>query len=90
MKFNRADKEKIKELSSKYGLPISVVEDVVSSPYEFIRNQSKKIEFKDDMTREEFDSMKTNFNIPSIGKLYASHFLYDNIQKNKDKNKDNK
>ena len=90
MKFNRADKEKIKELALKHGVPVSVIEEVVSSPYEFIRSQSKEIDFKDGMNREEFDSMKTNFNIPSIGKLYASHFLYNNIQNNKEKSKKNK
>ena len=47
--------------------------------------ESKKIEFTDGLSREEFDSMKKNFNIPSIGKLYASHFMYDQIQKKKNK-----
>ena len=86
MKFNRADKEKIRELSLKHNLPMGLIEEVVTSPYDFIRKKSKEIEFKDGMTREEFDSMKTNFNIPSIGKLYASNFLYNEIQKKKNKN----
>lgn len=87
MKFNKADKEKIKELSIKYKLPISVIESIVNSPYNFIKAQSKKTNFKDNMTREEFDSMKKNFNIPSIGKLYASHYRYNQIQEEKNKKK---
>jgi hypothetical protein len=85
MKLHRADAIKIKELAEKYGLTIEEVESMVSSPYSFIREKSKEIEFKDGMTREEFDSMKKNFNIPSIGKLHASHFMYNQIQKKKNK-----
>ena len=87
MSFNKADKEKIKELALKYNLPVSVVEGIVNSPYDFIKAQSKKIHFKDNMSREDFDLMKKNFNIPSIGKLYASHYRYDQIQKKKIKKK---
>tara|TARA_R110002073_G_scaffold307998_2_gene477884 strand:+ start:248 stop:511 length:264 start_codon:yes stop_codon:yes gene_type:complete len=85
MKLHRADSIKIKELAEKHGLTFEEVEAIVSAPYNFIREESKKIEFTDGLSREEFDSMKKNFNIPSIGKLYASHFMYDQIQKKKNK-----
>ena len=80
MKFSRADHEKIKELSSKHNLPIEMIEGIVIAPYEFIQEESK-----DGMTRSEFDELKTNFNIPSLGKLYASHFMYKEIQNKKKK-----
>tara|TARA_R110000824_G_scaffold376614_1_gene567747 strand:- start:574 stop:840 length:267 start_codon:yes stop_codon:yes gene_type:complete len=85
MKFSRADHEKIKELASKHNLPMEMIEGIVMAPYEFIQEESKRIEFKDGMTRSEFDELKTNFNIPSLGKLYASHFMYKEIQNKKKK-----
>jgi len=83
MRFNRADKEKIKELAAKHNLTTEEVEKIVVSPYEFIQEQSKKIQFEDNLTKEEFSKLKTNFNIPSLGKLYASNFMYQQIQNKK-------
>jgi len=85
MRLNRADTLKAKELAEKYGLDFDVVVKIIKSPYEFIQKKTKELHFKDGMTREEFDKMKKNFNIPGIGKLYASHFLYNQIQKKKKK-----
>jgi hypothetical protein len=85
MKLNRAEAIKIKEIAEKYNLSIEEVEAIVSAPYTFIHYTTKKMVLKDNMTREEFDATKTNFNIPSIGKLYASYFMYNEIQKKKNK-----
>tara|TARA_R110002050_G_scaffold97749_1_gene203187 strand:+ start:1365 stop:1625 length:261 start_codon:yes stop_codon:yes gene_type:complete len=86
MKFNRADRDKIKELAEKHSLPVETIEKIIISPYEFIQEESKRIVFSDGMTREKFDKLKTNFNLPSLGKLYASYFMYNEIQKKKKKN----
>jgi len=85
MKLNRADAIKAKEIADKYGLTIEEMKKIINAPYSFIHKKSKEIEFEDGMTREEFDSKKKNFNIPALGKLYASHFLYNEIQKKKNK-----
>ena len=86
MKFNRAHEIKIKEIADKHGLTVDEVKEIVSSPTKFIQEKSKDITFEDGLTREEFDKKKKNFNIPAIGKLYASYFLYNEIQKKKNKN----
>ena len=85
MKFNRADEIKIKEMANKYGLDNEVVRKMISAPYDFIQKKTKELNFVDDLTREEFDKMKKNFNIPGLGKIYASYFLYNEIQKKKKK-----
>tara|TARA_R110000744_G_scaffold317439_1_gene424054 strand:+ start:406 stop:675 length:270 start_codon:yes stop_codon:yes gene_type:complete len=85
MKFNRADEIKIKEMANKYGLDNEVVGKMISAPYDFIQNKTKELNFVDDLTREEFDKIKKNFNIPGLGKIYASYFLYNEIQKKKKK-----
>ena len=47
------------------------------------------MEIDRDLTTEEFNELKTNFNIPGIGKLYASNYMYRRINKLNGK-KDNK
>lgn len=83
MIFNKADRLKAVELAYKYGIDVEDVMLIISEPYEFIRAKSKELIIKDNLTKEEFDKLKTNFNLPAIGKLYSSHFLYEKIQKNK-------
>jgi hypothetical protein len=85
MKLNRADKIKAKELSEKHKIEIELIEKIISSPYEFIQKTTRNLVFKDNLTKEEFEKMKTNFNIPSLCKLFASKYLYDQIQKKKHK-----
>ena len=86
MKLSRADLIKVKEIAEENNLSVEDVKQIIHSPYGFIKSKSKEIEFEDDMSKEEFMKKKTNFNIPSIGKLYASNFLYNEIQKKKKKN----
>lgn len=85
MKFNRADEIKIKEMAKKYSLDTEVVRKMISAPYDFMQKKTKELDFVDDLTRDEFDKMKKNFNIPGLGKIYASYFLYNEIQKKKKK-----
>lgn len=85
MKLSRADEIKAKELSEKYDIDLAIIKKIISSPYDFIQKKTKELNFIDDLTREEFDKMKKNFNIPGLGKLYASYYLYNEIQKKKKK-----
>jgi hypothetical protein len=86
MKESKADLLKMRELADKYGLSVSEVRDIVRSQFEFVRVVNSKLNIHDNLTREEFSKLKTNFTFPSLGKLYASYFLYNKIQENK-KNK---
>lgn len=83
MKLNRADAIKAKELADKHGITIDEMKKIIASPYSFIAKKTRELEFEDELTKEEFDKKKSNFNIPSLGKLYASHYLYNEIQKKK-------
>jgi len=83
MKLNRADSIKAKEIADKHGITIDEMKKIIAAAPDFIQKTCSEMIFKDGMTREEFDKKKTNFNIPAIGKLYASHFLYSQIQKRK-------
>ena len=85
MKANRADEIKIKELAKKYKMDPEIVKKIVQSPYDFIHEKTKEITFEDGISREEFDSIKKSFNLPGIGKLYASFFSYEEICKKRRK-----
>lgn len=41
--MRKKDREYFNIIAKKYGLPVEVVEAVVRSPYEFIRNNSKDL-----------------------------------------------
>ena len=84
---NKKDKAKIAELAKEYNLSEVEVEAIVLSPFAFIREKTKNLDLAKDLTQREFESLKTNFNIPCIGKLHASYFLYRRINKLNEKNK---
>lgn len=85
MKLSRADNIKAKELAEKYGLTLEEVKDIIEAPYDFIQLKTRELVFKDGLTKEEFGKLKTNFNIPSFCKIYASNYMYEEIQKKKNK-----
>jgi len=85
MKLSRADAIKAQELADKYGIEIGEMKNIISAPYDFIQKITKELVFEDNLSKEDFDKMKTNFNIPGIGKLYASNYLYNEIQKKRKK-----
>jgi phage/plasmid-associated DNA primase len=76
MRKTRNDKQKIKELSDKYGIDEEEIEKIIESQYRFIKNTIEKIDFKNDLSEEEFNKIKKNFNIPCIGKIYTNYYQY--------------
>lgn len=65
--------EAIKQVSTELGLPPKVVKEAYESLWTFIRNNIKALPLKGDLSKEEFDKLRTNFNIPSIGKLSCTY-----------------
>ncbi len=65
--------EAIKQVSTELGLPPKVVKEAYESLWTFIRNNIKALPLKEDLSKKEFDKLRTNFNIPSIGKLSCTY-----------------
>lgn len=65
--------EAIKQVSIELGLPPRVVKEAYESYWTFIRNSIKALPLKEDLSKEEFDKLRTNFNVPSIGKLSCTY-----------------
>lgn len=66
----------VKKLSKEMNLPEDVVDNAYKSFFSFIRDSIYKLPLKQDLTEEEFSALKTNFNIPSLGKLHCTYDRY--------------
>lgn len=89
MRLSSTDKTKIDKMSTELSIPKDVIIKAIESQYEFIKKKTKELHFDPNLTREEFNAMKTNFNIPCIGKLYASFYMYRKMNENaKKRNKE--
>lgn len=73
--------EVIKQVSTELGLPPKVVKEAYESYWTFIRNNIKALPLKEDLSKEEFDKLRTNFNVPSLGKLSCTYDRFIGIKK---------
>nr|DAG97422.1 MAG TPA: DNA-binding protein [Crassvirales sp.] len=73
--------EAIKQVSIELGLPPQVVKEAYESFWTFIRNNIKALPLKEDLSKEEFDKLRTNFNVPSLGKLSCTYDRFIGIKK---------
>jgi hypothetical protein len=68
--------EMIVKVSQETAIPKEVVEKAYMSFWEYIRNSIQTLPLKEDLSEEDFNKLKVNFNIPSIGKLYLTYSRY--------------
>ena len=59
----------IGKVSQEMGLPLEVVDTAYKSYWKFIKQTIQSLPLKDDISEEDFTKLRTNFNIPSLGKL---------------------
>ena len=70
--------EIINTISNELNIPIEVVDRVYKSYWQYIKNTIQDLPLKENLTEEKFSQLRTNFNIPSLGKLTCT---YDRMQK---------
>lgn len=73
--------EAIKQVSIELGLPPQVVKEAYESFWTFIRKNIKALPLKEDLSKEEFDKLRTNFNVPSLGKLSCTYDRFIGVKK---------
>ncbi len=81
MVTTKREKLEIKKIAESHGVTTEQVEEIISSQYEFIRSVVTSLDLPRNLSEEEFHKRTKNFNIPSIGKLYASYAAYKRINK---------
>ena len=70
----------INHVANKLELPREVVKEAYESYWKYIRCTISELPLKDDLSEEEFNKLRTNFNIPSIGKLSCTYTRYKAIK----------
>lgn len=63
----------IKKVSEELNLPLEVVDRTYKSYWLFINRTISSIPLKDNLSEEDFSKLKTNFNVPSLGKLTCTY-----------------
>lgn len=61
------------KVSQEVGLPPEVVDKVYKSYWLFIKQSIQALPLKEELSQEAFTKLKTNFNIPSLGKLSCTY-----------------
>lgn len=70
--MQREIRKRIKELAKQHKIPESVVQKVWESQFRMIRDVTKHIDLKN-ISEEELNNIKTNFNWKYIGKLIVKY-----------------
>lgn len=63
----------INKVSQEVNIPKEVVNAAYKSYWEFIKKTIQSLPLKEDISEEEFNKLRTNFNIPSLGKLSCTY-----------------
>lgn len=71
----------LKQIASEQNLPEEVVDKVYKTFWQFIREHITSLPLKKDLSKEDFEDLYTNFNIPSLGKLSCSYDRMINVKK---------
>ena len=62
----------IGKVSRELNLPGEVIDKTYRAYWLFIKDHIQSLPLKDNLNEEDFAKLRTNFNIPSIGKLYVT------------------
>lgn len=71
----------INKVAQELKLPQSIVRSTYKAYWRFIRETIQELPLKEDIDEEQFSKLKTNFNIPSLGKLSCTIDRYKNVKK---------
>lgn len=71
----------IGKVSKELDIPVEVVDLAYKSYWEFIKQTIQSLPLKDDINEEEFSKLRTNFNIPSLGKLTCTYDRMTGVKK---------
>lgn len=63
------------------GIPKEVVKAAYRSQWEFIKNHIEQLPLKEIHSKEEFEKLRTNFNVPSLGKLCCTYDKFCSVNR---------
>lgn len=71
----------IHKVSEDTGIDVTIIDKAYKAFWLYIRNSIQELPLKKDFTESEFLSLRTNFNIPSLGKLVCTYDRYKGVKK---------
>lgn len=71
MTKDRVMKAILEDIAKEFGLTVKEVEAVFESQWDFIAETIVDLDLMD-ITEEEFEDVKTNFNVPALGKIFTT------------------
>ena len=74
-------KEIILDVSRNLDISPDVIEKVYKAYWSFIKETIQALPLKDNLSEEEFSTLKTNFNVPSLSKLACTLDKYNRVKK---------
>ena len=75
--------DSIKQVAKDLCLPVKVVDKTYKAFWRFIRDTINELPLKTDLTEEEFNKLRTNFNIPSLGKFTCNINKFITLKENR-------
>lgn len=72
----------LEQVSDELKIPIEVVKEVYLSYWKFIKSKIAELPLDEELSEDQFKGLRTNFNVPSIGKLTCT---YDRFLRVKEK-----
>jgi len=69
------------QVSKETGIPIETVSLAYRTFWKFIKSTISELPLKEDLTEEEFNELRTCFNVPSLGKLTCTLDRYIGMKK---------
>ena len=79
-----------KQVALELGLNERDVKEAYNLYWKFFREEVEKLPLKEDLSEEDFNSLKTSFNVPSLGKFYCTYDRYVRIKNKLKKSRDAK
>ena len=73
--------EIIAKVSTELNLPENLVRKTYSEYWSYIRNTIEDLPLKNDLTQTDFSKLRTNINVPSLGKINCTYERYIGMKK---------
>ena len=68
-------------VSKELDIPAEIVKTAYKSYWIFIRQTIQELPLKEEINEEDFSKLRTNFNIPSLGKLSCTYDKVERVKK---------
>lgn len=77
-------KEMLERVSDATGFSKTLINKTYKAYWKAVKEYISSLPLKEDLTDEEFNKLKPNVNIPSIGKLYVTLDRYHKMKKSQE------